>query len=217
MKTRKLEHPERRRSQEERSSTTKRRLMESALELLCQKGYANLTIQDVARNIGVSRGAPVHHFPNKPILVMAIVEYSCQLAENSASTLARKINTADDPLDAFVDGMAEYFFSPIFIGQLEILIAARTDSKIGLVMRTRLAQYRAAVEVIWIDALRRSGFSNEHAFWIFQLTLNILRGMGLHNAWRPEPDLARKSVLVWKAVLHELVGKRAPSVFGAGV
>ena len=38
------------------------RLTQTALKLLFEKDFANLTIQQVAGSIGVSRGAPVHHY-----------------------------------------------------------------------------------------------------------------------------------------------------------
>jgi AcrR family transcriptional regulator len=190
--------------------------MESAVELLCEKGYANLTMMDVAKKIGVSRGAPVHHYSNKSMLVTAIVEYSCELAETSAATLAQVVDTSDKPLDAFVEGMAEYFFSSVFLAQTEILIAARTDPDIGGLMRRRLSQYRNLAERTWVEALRRSGFSQQDAFWIFHLTLNVLRGLGFHNTWKPEPDLMRKCVTGWKIALHQLLSDRAFSLLPPG-
>ena len=192
----------RRRSQGERTATTKRRLMEAAVDLLCEKGYANLTIDDVARRVGVSRGAPVHHYSNKAALVSAIANYSCELAEQSAVKLARSVRTARNPLDAFVDGMAEYFFSKVFVSQLEVLMASRTDTNVGAIMRKRLIEYRAFVERLWIDALHDAGLSENDAFWTFHLTLNILRGMGMHNAWKAEPELMKKCLTKWKASLR---------------
>jgi AcrR family transcriptional regulator len=205
-----------RRSQEQRSSATKKRLMESAIRLLCEKGYANLTMLDVARKTGVSRGAPLHHYSNKPKLVAAVVEYSCKLAETTAAALAHDVDAAQDPLDAFVDGMAEYFFSPLFLAQTEILIAARTDPDIGALMRRRLTAYRVVAERAWTEALRRSGFSAQDAFWIFQLTLNVLRGLGFHHTWKPEPQLMAKCVAAWKKVLRQLLDNRALSRLPAG-
>ena len=116
---------------------------------------------------------------------------------------------ASDPLDSFVDGMAEDFLSSVFVGQLEILVAARTDPKIGTVMRKRLAQYRTSVERTWISAPRRSGFAEAEAYWIFQLTLNVLRGLGLHRTWKPEPRQIKKTIMAWKEVLRRLSSTNA--------
>jgi AcrR family transcriptional regulator len=194
-----------RRSQRERTATTKRRLMDAAVDLLCEKGYANLTIDHVAGRVGVSRGAPIHHYSNKAALVNAVANYSCELAEQSAVKLTRRVRTAKRPVDAFVDGMAEYFFGKVFVSQLEILIASRTDAGVGAVMRKRLTEYRASAEKLWIDALRDSGLSENDAFWAFQLTLNILRGMGMHNSWKAEPELMKKCLSKWKASLRSLL------------
>src|SRR5690606_2161173 len=63
-----------RRTQEERSADTQRRLMEATIEALDERGYARVTTSEIAERAGVSRGALAHHYATKEELVAVSVE-----------------------------------------------------------------------------------------------------------------------------------------------
>src|SRR5689334_8925688 len=150
---------QRRRSQAERSAETKARLMDAAVKLLAEKGYSRLTIQDVAQAIGVSRGAPVHHYPNRAALISAIADYSCELAEGLIERGAQACGSSGDPLGDLVNALAEFFLGPIFVAHLEILSAARADSHMGPSLRRRILRPRTKRDKLYVEALSRSGYS----------------------------------------------------------
>src|SRR4051794_25310798 len=64
-----------RRTQAERSETTRKQLLHAAAKLIRQKGFGGLRTTEVASVAGVSRGALMHHFPNKHALVVAVLTY----------------------------------------------------------------------------------------------------------------------------------------------
>src|SRR4051794_30919804 len=64
-----------RRTQAERSETTRKQLLDAATKLIRQKGFGGLRTIEVASLAGVSRGALMHHFPNKHALVVAVLTY----------------------------------------------------------------------------------------------------------------------------------------------
>jgi AcrR family transcriptional regulator len=68
-------HEERtRRSHAERRAATRRALLDAAKALFAEKGYAEVTIEEVVRGAGVTRGALYHHFEDKRLLLRAVVE-----------------------------------------------------------------------------------------------------------------------------------------------
>ena len=67
--------PKKRRTQEERSAETKKRLLEATIDYLNELGYNKTGTVEIARRAGVSRGALVHHFPSKHDLIVATAEY----------------------------------------------------------------------------------------------------------------------------------------------
>lgn len=193
----------RKRTQVERSEETKKRLMEAALEILSTRGYSCITIKEIADHIGVSRGAPVHHFSTRASLIQAVVEYSCEVAQVETMRLANEAMSSKDPLGKFIDGVAEYYLSDSFLHHLEILFAARVGDE-GQIMRLRLAEFRDAADEAWFKVLRRVDLPLEDTRKIFHLTLNLVRGMGLHNAWRPDPAI-HNNLKAWKKIVRRLV------------
>src|SRR3954464_2789270 len=67
-----------RRSQAERSATTREALLDATVACLIEDGYAHTTTSRVAERAGVSRGAHLHHFQTRTSLVAAaIAPLSC--------------------------------------------------------------------------------------------------------------------------------------------
>src|ERR1700745_269095 len=64
-----------RRTQAERSETTRKQLMDAAVKLIRKNGFGGLRTIEVADLAGVSRGALMHHFPSKHELVVAVLAY----------------------------------------------------------------------------------------------------------------------------------------------
>jgi AcrR family transcriptional regulator len=63
-----------RRTQAERSETTRRALLDAARALFTERGFAATGRDDIAQRAGVTRGALYHHFGSKERLFRAVVE-----------------------------------------------------------------------------------------------------------------------------------------------
>jgi AcrR family transcriptional regulator len=64
-----------RHKQHERREDAERRILESALELVGEKGVAGMTLGEVGERAGYSRGLPAHHYGSKQGLLTALVEH----------------------------------------------------------------------------------------------------------------------------------------------
>jgi AcrR family transcriptional regulator len=75
--------------------------LDAARELFGANGYAATSLDDVAREAGLSKGAIYHHFAGKPELFRAVFEREQRvLAANVVAASRRK----RDPWNAFFDG-----------------------------------------------------------------------------------------------------------------
>lgn len=64
-----------RRTQADRRATTRGALLKAAARGLSTYGYANLVLEQVAKDAGYTRGALYHQFANKEELVLAVVAW----------------------------------------------------------------------------------------------------------------------------------------------
>jgi AcrR family transcriptional regulator len=63
-----------RRTHAERSATTRAALLDATIDCLAELGYAGTTTAEVVKRAGLSRGAQVHHFPTKALLISAALD-----------------------------------------------------------------------------------------------------------------------------------------------
>ena len=86
---------------EERSATTRARLIGAAGALFAREGYAATPTEAILEGAGVRRGAMYHHFADKAALFEAVCE---TLAEKAVPAIETATATARGPLDALVRG-----------------------------------------------------------------------------------------------------------------
>lgn len=105
------EQPPRRR--DGRSTDTRARIHEVALELFVTQGFAATTMQDIADRLELTKAALYYHYPSKASLVRSVV----QPAVNDVEALLTKAQQAGMPrrelLERFFD--LNYRHRPVFL------------------------------------------------------------------------------------------------------
>ena len=94
-----------RRSQQERTGTTRAALIASARELFATDGYAQVSAAQIVTASGLTRGAMYHHFADKQALFAAVFE---QLETEITAELAEVADAAPDLLTAVVASLARF-------------------------------------------------------------------------------------------------------------
>jgi len=196
-----------RRTQEERSSTTRAALLDATIACLIDVGYARTTTTGVAERAGVSRGAQLHHFPTKAELVLAAVAHLAQrsgdeLRERAALLARRDVAGRVEPL---LDLIWESFSGPLFAAALELWVAARTDPELHRrVYELERAVGRAMAE-LW-DELGGGALASRPRFEeLLQLTLHLVRGMAVQKILRRDDSERRRLFRTWKRLVRELL------------
>ena len=94
-----------RRTHAERRAATRRALLDAARVLFARKGYAEVTVEEVVRRAGVTRGALYHHFEDKRLLLRAVVEEIEDEIDALVEGAAREAHAGSgDPLEAMMAG-----------------------------------------------------------------------------------------------------------------
>ncbi|WP_024800765.1 TetR/AcrR family transcriptional regulator [Nocardia sp. BMG51109] len=85
-----------RRSQEDRSRTTRAALEDAGRRLFAERGYAGVSAEEIVSAAGVTRGALHHHYGDKRGLFLAVLE---RLEADNTAEVARAIAELPDPAD----------------------------------------------------------------------------------------------------------------------
>lgn len=90
---------------EAEARATREALIDAALELFAQRGYAAVGTEEIVARAKVTRGALYHHFEDKRDLFRAVFE---RVEEQLVEGIAAKMQAADDPWDLIMGGMRAF-------------------------------------------------------------------------------------------------------------
>ena len=117
-----------RRTQAERTASTRARLLDATLECLCDLGYARTTTPEIARRAGLSRGAQLHHFPTKAELVTGAIEHLFARRNREFREAFARVPGGADRYAAAIDILWTMVSGPTFHAWLELAVGTRCRS-----------------------------------------------------------------------------------------
>jgi AcrR family transcriptional regulator len=127
--------PRPRRTQEERSSAMRERLLDATVACLVEYGYSGTTVSRIAERAGVTRGAQVHHYRTKEDLVVASIRHLAEELAKQVIAEAPRLSKGSDPVGAALDMLWRLHRGPIFAATVELWVAARTDPELAKQVR----------------------------------------------------------------------------------
>ena len=197
-----------RRTQEERSATTRTQLLDATIDALVELGYSATTTTVIAERAGVSRGAQLHHYRTKAELVAAAVEHlATKLLAQFGSEL--QVVPESNRNDHMVDAIRSSFSAPLLAAWVELSVAARTDADlratIGPVKERVQAQILERAQHVAGDALQ-----TVQALIVLAMTVCLFEGMTVEALGRTSADagfaeLQSLMVETWKQMLRGLL------------
>lgn len=150
--------------QQRKSSETRIRILEATIDCLVERGYANLSTNEVTMRSGVSRGAMHHHFATRMALVAAAIEYTLYkrmqlfLQDYFGSTGRRSRNR--NALAAATDAYWRSVQTREYSAYLELSVAARTDSELN----SHFLPLARKFDKVWREEMIRS-FPQWEGLW----------------------------------------------------
>ena len=116
-----------RRTQQERSASTRAALLDATIACLLELGYEQTTTLRVAERAGLSRGAHTHHFQTRPALVAAAIEEMAQRRSAEISAELARLPRGEARVARALDLFWRWYTSPLFYAFVDLAAAARTD------------------------------------------------------------------------------------------
>jgi AcrR family transcriptional regulator len=131
-----------------RGMVSRDRILDSALELFSQRGYAATGVYDIARAAKIEKTALYWHFGSKEGLLAAVLDrMDEQFVERSARRVARTGDDSDTRLDVFVDGLMRIVTETSYLLRLMLSVSIERSQEsaetraamLRILERTRLA------------------------------------------------------------------------------
>ncbi|AMA71504.1 MULTISPECIES: TetR/AcrR family transcriptional regulator [Aneurinibacillus] len=90
---------------------TRERILDVARELFVTHGYRNVSMRQIARELGYSHGSIYYHFQNKAELFYALVREYFSLLDKKLETIMRKPGHSLEKLEEVLLGFIEFGFT----------------------------------------------------------------------------------------------------------
>lgn len=151
-----------RRTQSERSATTRQAVLDATIACLIDHGYGGTTTTAIQETAGVSRGALTHQFPSKNELLAAAILHLAEVRAAEMLAAAQRVPQAKDRLEAGLRVLWDTFKTDLFDAAIELWVASRTDDELHATLleaeREIARQYHRTGGVIFGDLADRPGF-----------------------------------------------------------
>ena len=190
-----------RRTQAERSASTRARLLDATIECLIDLGYARTTTTVIAERAGLSRGAQLHHFPTKAALVLSAVEHLAQRQAQEFLDKTERLPQGGDRLTAVLDWVWDSFSGPLFYAALELWVAARTDPELHAIVYQFERRVGKAMAQLWHEFAGDIAETKPEFEPVLELTFHVMRGMALQKILRDDDTERRRLFEVWKRLV----------------
>ncbi|MBM7653395.1 TetR/AcrR family transcriptional regulator [Neobacillus cucumis] len=128
------------------SSNKRRLLLDAASNIVKNEGVAQLTLEAVAKNAGVSKGGLLYHFPNKEALISGMID---ELTNNYANEIQEKVNVDNYPNGKWSRAYVEATFTELDDGlkmSSGLLAAAFTNPELLEKLKTQYVNWQKNIE-----------------------------------------------------------------------
>jgi AcrR family transcriptional regulator len=187
----------RRRTQAERSAGTRRKLLAAAIDLICEKGFFDLTLGKVADRAGVSRGAVQHHFGMRGELLLALMNdfspaYLKPVAPSDGGSLTARV-------DAVIDHFWTLYQHKQALAVFHIWLGARADPELQPMLGKTMRRFEQELDRQWRDIFADRHLPPARIAAARRVALAGLRGFAIYlkdrRHWRAELSLLKEMLV----------------------
>ncbi len=139
-------------TQRERSERARGKLLDSAIDLICENGFAGLRMSDIAARAGMTRGAIQHHFEGRDDVVIAILqEVEDRISRGFDRSSIKPDMTIERRLDALIEQFARQAMSPDYLAVLDIWMTTRAEPELKEVVRESMLRASKRFSALWLE------------------------------------------------------------------
>jgi AcrR family transcriptional regulator len=196
------------RTQAERSTDTRERVIEAAIQCIVEDGYKNATVTRIAALSGVSWGGIQHQFGNKAAIIQAVLDHTL----DEFLVAVQGISTQEDQLETRVrvllEGAWRMVNRPGFLAFLEIVLSHRhVPRRENPAMRYTTRIWKVLIAV-WNHLFGALDLSEEQVQTARRVTFTTLSGMAIESIIRTDRPSFERPLEVLQGNLLRLLRER---------
>jgi AcrR family transcriptional regulator len=170
-------------TQSERSTDMRGRLLDATLECLAKYGYAGTSFSTIAQQAGVSRGALQHHYPEKNYVIAGALEILSKRLLEDFLPEAIELPRGPNRIAFVLDRIWLATLTGAITSVTDIRMAARSDLQLRSMLlplehRVRNRQYQLVADACGGAIGGSVGFSQR-----VEAVLATVRGLGIQLAY----------------------------------
>lgn len=140
------------------AAITRERILKAAHRMFFRRGYARVTMDEIAKEARLTKRTLYHHYESKDALLEAMLEQQHDL---TTRTYARNVEETDGGAEAFVarlfDDLETWANSKTYVGSGFTRLASELGDLRGHPAMRLAHLHKATIEALFADGLRERG------------------------------------------------------------
>lgn len=178
------------------------RLIDAAVELLINEGVAKTTTSAVQKKAGVSRGALLHHFPSRALLLASTVQRLVRQNEQQINESFLNLTTANSSVEEALIALSDNMAKPSYRAEMELWVISRNDPE----LRDALYQAEKAAKVDLdrvVGKLLSCWKGYEDYQLLADLSVEFIRGVAFSDILRNRPEYRYRMISLWTELIRK--------------
>lgn len=206
-----IRKPVQRRTQEERSATTREKVINATIDCIVEEGLHNATAARIAARSGVTWGAIVHQFGDKDSVLLAVIERNAEVFLNYlASALEHVGPTLPERMNTLIDVTWKYINEPAALAFNELVIYNRVNTNPQLMQQQDQLTNRQA-EIMWDRFFHEFGVAPAVLENTRNYTLATLLGLSILRLMSPRPHAYVNEIATLKKIAAQMLMQPDPA------
>lgn len=198
------------RSQAERSTDTRDRIIQAAVEIITKSGFKKASMGQIAATAGVTTGAIQHHFGDKAGILFEVIEMSfSQLATQFSETIIKN-ETLEDRVGQFIEILWDKYQTPLFWTCLEIIMNMKDDDSFTGRVKKRIDYINLFIDRMWMGTFWDAPVPREYHVAAQRFLFNFINGLAIEKLASTANRDTTTSFILLKTLIMQLLGENPP-------
>jgi AcrR family transcriptional regulator len=155
---------------------TYRRVLDSAVGTILEKGYYQASSNEIARRADVTWGVIQHQFGSREALMLEVLNDRWHRLQELVATAQISGDTLEDRLAEVLDVLAEHYGKPAHLAQVQILLDLNSNPSTSAATREAVAEHGRQLSRAWRPLFRRALGEAAGQEDLVRYAFNTLRG-----------------------------------------